>query len=154
MTPTTSHYYKGINQFYRWFRQDGLTRKCVLINAYFATMTTGFETVLKTTSDYINQEDYAFIKECIDEFNKQVNMDRAGRGFWFAWRMMMVSTMDFTAEPSRRPRSSRIFALWPIHRSFGDPLGFSCSAMRLLVLTGATKTLSRSTIVAPCCNRT
>jgi len=74
-TPTTSSYYEGMPKYYRWFRQDGLTRKCVLTNAYFATLTAGFETALEATSKDINLEDYGFVKEQIDEYNKQVNMD-------------------------------------------------------------------------------
>jgi len=76
-TPTTSRYYEGMDRNYRWFRQDGLTRKCVLTNAFFATMTAGFETVLEATSEDVDIEDYAFVKEGIDEFNKRVNLDLA-----------------------------------------------------------------------------
>ena len=76
-TPTSSSYYEGMHKYYRWFRQDARTRKCLLTNAYFATMTAGFETVLEATSDDIDVEDYAFVKEGVDEFNKNVNMDLA-----------------------------------------------------------------------------
>jgi hypothetical protein len=74
-TPTTSTYYEGMPKDYRWFRQDELVRKCVITNAYFATMTAGFETVLEPTRDDVDVEDYSFVKEEIDEFNKRVNMD-------------------------------------------------------------------------------
>jgi hypothetical protein len=46
-TPTTSVYYEGMHGDYRWFRQDELVRRCVLVNAFFATMAVGFETVLE-----------------------------------------------------------------------------------------------------------
>ena len=74
-TPTTSTYYEGMPQDYRWFRQDELIRKCVVTNSYFATMTAGFETILEATQEDVDPEDYAFVKEGIDEFNKRVNMD-------------------------------------------------------------------------------
>ncbi len=74
-TPTTSSYYEGMPEDYRWFRQDELVRKCIVTNAYFATMTAGFKTLLEPTSDDIDIEDYAFVKEGVDEFNKRVNMD-------------------------------------------------------------------------------
>jgi len=76
-TPTTSTYYEGMPEDYRWFRQDELVRKCVVTNAYFATMTAGFETVLEPTGDEVDVEDYAYVKEGVDEFNKRVNMDQA-----------------------------------------------------------------------------
>ncbi len=59
---------------YRWFRQDELVRKCVVTNAYFATMTAGFETVLEADSD-VDLGDFSFVKEGVDEFNRRVNMD-------------------------------------------------------------------------------
>ena len=73
-TRTTSTYYEGMPEGYRWFRRDELLRKCVVTNAYFATMSAGFETVLEATGD-ADPEDYAFVKERVDEFNKRVNMD-------------------------------------------------------------------------------
>ena len=73
-TRTTSTYYEGMPEGYRWFRQDELLRKCIVTNAYFATMSAGFETVLEATGD-ADPGDYAFVKERVDEFNKQVNMD-------------------------------------------------------------------------------
>jgi len=74
-TPTTSSYYEGMGEDYRWFRQDELVRKCVVTNAYFATMTTGFETVLEATRDDVDPEDYAYVKEGVDDVNKAVNLD-------------------------------------------------------------------------------
>lgn len=75
-TPTTSSYYEGMHRDYRWFRQDELVRKCIITNAYFATMTAGFETALEVTGD-ADPKDYAFVKYGVDEFNKRVNMDLA-----------------------------------------------------------------------------
>jgi len=62
-TPTTSSYYEGMPEDYRWFRQDELVRRCVLTNTYFATMTEGFETRLEATSDDVDVGDYAFVEE-------------------------------------------------------------------------------------------
>lgn len=75
-TPTTATYYEGMPEDYRWFRQDELVRKCVVTNAYFATMTAGFETVLEA-GDGVELGDYAFVKEGVDEINGRVNMDLA-----------------------------------------------------------------------------
>ena len=58
-TPTTSSYDEGMHRYYRWFRQDSFTRKCILINAYFATIAAGFETALEPTGDDVDLEDYA-----------------------------------------------------------------------------------------------
>ena len=74
-TPTTSGYYEGMNMFYRWFRQDAPTRRCIVTNAYFATMAAGFETALEPTSEGIDAGDYSFVKERVDGLNKLVNMD-------------------------------------------------------------------------------
>jgi len=74
-TPTAGSYYEGMNEDYRWFRQDELVRKCVVTNAYFATMTAGFETVLEATGDGVAAEDYAYVKEGVDGLNKAVNLD-------------------------------------------------------------------------------
>jgi hypothetical protein len=71
-TPTQSTYYQGMDQDYRWFRQDELVRKCVITNAYFATMG-GFETVLEAD----DPDQYGYVKERIDALNKALNMDLA-----------------------------------------------------------------------------
>ena len=71
-TPTSSTYYRGMNEDYWWFRQDELVRKCVVSNAYFAT-TAGYETVLEAEEP----EKYRYVKEKIDGLNKTVNMDLA-----------------------------------------------------------------------------
>jgi len=71
-TPTQSTYYQGMDQDYRWFRQDELVRKCTVTNAYFATRG-GFETVLEAD----DPEQYSYVKDKIDALNKAVNMDLA-----------------------------------------------------------------------------
>jgi hypothetical protein len=75
-TPTTSDYYAGMNEDYRWFRQDELVRKCIATNAYFATLTEGFETTLEPTSEDVDPEDYDYVKDAIDEINRKVNLDQ------------------------------------------------------------------------------
>jgi hypothetical protein len=75
-TPTTSDYYAGMNEDYRWFRQDELVRKCIATNAYFATLTEGFETTLEPTIEDVDPEDYNYIKDAIDEINRKVNLDQ------------------------------------------------------------------------------
>jgi hypothetical protein len=69
-TPTPSTYYAGMNEDYRWFRQDELVRKCIVSNAYFST-TAGYETIIEGE----NPERYTYVKEKIDELNKALNMD-------------------------------------------------------------------------------
>ena len=64
-----------MHRYYRWFRQDSFTRKCILTNAYFATMIAGFETALEAIGDDIDLKNYAYIKEGVDKHNKRVNMD-------------------------------------------------------------------------------
>jgi hypothetical protein len=61
---------------YRWFRQDELVRRCVLVNAFFATMAAGFETVLEEARPGVDAGDYEFIKEQVDAVNRRVNLDQ------------------------------------------------------------------------------
>jgi len=58
-TPTSSTYYEGMPEDYRWFRQDELVRRCVVTNAFFATMTSGFRTVLEASGEGVDPGDYA-----------------------------------------------------------------------------------------------
>jgi hypothetical protein len=62
---TRNPYYAGLNQDYRWFRQDELVRRCTQANAYFATQC-GFKT----------RSDDKQLKETVDTVNKRVNMDK------------------------------------------------------------------------------
>ena len=71
-TLTSSTYYRGMNEDYRWFRQDELVRKCIVTNALFAT-TAGYETITEAE----NPDTYSRVEEKIDELNKKVNMDLA-----------------------------------------------------------------------------
>ena len=61
---------------YRWFRQDELVRRCVLVNAFFATMAAGFETVLEAARPGVEAGDYEFVKERVDGVNRRVNLDQ------------------------------------------------------------------------------
>lgn len=76
-TPTAGSYYEGMHGDYRWFRQDELVRRCVLVNAFFATMASGFETVLEATREGVDPGDYAYVKVRVDGANKRVNLDQA-----------------------------------------------------------------------------
>ena len=76
-TPTASTYYEGMQEDYRWFRQDELVRRCVVTNALFSTMTAGFETVLEAGREGVDTADYSYVKEGVDEVNRRVNMDLA-----------------------------------------------------------------------------
>jgi len=67
-TPTSSTYYRGMNEDYRWFRQDELVRSCITANAFFSTLQ-GFET---TTEDEKSTE----LKDEIDSLNKRLNLDQ------------------------------------------------------------------------------
>jgi hypothetical protein len=68
---------------YRWFRQDELVRRCVVVNAAYATMAAGFETELESieklpdeAAELAFQEKYQFVKDYVDAANRAVNMDR------------------------------------------------------------------------------
>jgi hypothetical protein len=76
-TPTTSDYYAGMNEDYRWFRQDELIRKCIVTNAYFATLAAGFTTVIEPSGEDVKVDDFAYVKGKIDEYNRRVNLDQA-----------------------------------------------------------------------------
>ena len=69
-TPTTSTYYRGMDQNYRWFRQDELVRKCITSNAFFSTQG-GFETTIESE----DPERYHGVKQKIDAVNKRLNLD-------------------------------------------------------------------------------
>jgi hypothetical protein len=73
-TPASSTYYEGMNQDYRWFRQDEIVRRCIVANAFFSTTAAGFETVLDSEG---SPGDYSYVKERIDALNRRVNMDEA-----------------------------------------------------------------------------
>ena len=70
VTSSSDAYYAGLNQDYRWFRQDELVRKCVVTNAYYATLH-GFNTVIEAEPPGRHRD----VKEKIDAINKAVNMD-------------------------------------------------------------------------------
>jgi hypothetical protein len=72
-TPTTASWYEGMHWGYRWFRQDELVRRSVLANAYYSTLSAGFDTTLEGDGA---AEDYAYVKERIDALNARVNMDQ------------------------------------------------------------------------------
>ena len=75
-TLTGRDYYAGMNEDYRWFRQDELVRRCITTNAFYATLTEGFETVLEPTSEDVDPEDYTYVKDTIDEYNRRINLDQ------------------------------------------------------------------------------
>lgn len=76
--------YAGMKpEAYRWFRQDELVRRCVVVNSAYATMAAGFETELEPiekledeAAELAFQEKYKFVKDYVDAANRQVNMDR------------------------------------------------------------------------------
>ena len=41
-TPTSNTNYESMHPNYRWFRQDEIVRKCLITNAFFATMTADY----------------------------------------------------------------------------------------------------------------
>lgn len=67
---------------YRWFREDELVRRCIIVNASYAVMAAGFETELEPLEKLSEkdlaafQEKYQFVKEYVDAANRVVNMDR------------------------------------------------------------------------------
>lgn len=66
---------------YRWFRRDELVRRCVVVNAGFASMA-GFDTELEPVDDSLSEdqkkalaEQYKYVKVYVDQINKEVNLD-------------------------------------------------------------------------------
>jgi hypothetical protein len=80
-TPTSSKNYEGMDRNYRWFRQDELVRRCIVINAAYATMAAGFETELEPVQDMPEEkkqaflEQFKYVKDFVDEVNRKVNLD-------------------------------------------------------------------------------
>lgn len=82
-TPTGQQDYAAMDQNYRWFRQDELVRRCIVLSAMFATRAAGFETELEPVGAFETVEEkeaevekFAYVKEYIDSLNKLVNMDQ------------------------------------------------------------------------------
>ncbi len=69
----------GKNVFYgeRWFRTSELVRKCTVSNAYFSSMSAGFETELQGVNPDDDLKQYDGLKKTIDMINKRVNLDYA-----------------------------------------------------------------------------
>jgi hypothetical protein len=68
----------------RWFRRDDLVRKCIVINAAFATFSAGFDTEIEVIDNSLNDEqkqklveEFAYVKAFVDQVNRQVNFDKA-----------------------------------------------------------------------------
>jgi hypothetical protein len=68
----------------RWFRKDEKVRRCIIINSAFATLSAGFETEIESTVELKTEQEkaaftekYKFVKEYVDNINRQVNMDNA-----------------------------------------------------------------------------
>jgi hypothetical protein len=82
-TPTNSKNYEGMDRNYRWFRQDELVRRCIVINAAYATMAAGFETELEPVQDMPEEkkqaylEQFKYVKDYVDAVNRKVNLDHA-----------------------------------------------------------------------------
>jgi hypothetical protein len=76
--------YEGMKpEAYRWFRQDELVRRCIIVNAAYSTMTAGFETELEPlekledeAAELAFQEKYKFVKDYVDAANRTVNLDK------------------------------------------------------------------------------
>lgn len=78
-----SDIYGSMNKDYKVFRTDALVRRCLLSNAFFATMAGGFDTVVEATDKSLTpeqqetfQEKYAPLKSAVDEVNRAVDMDQ------------------------------------------------------------------------------
>lgn len=67
----------------RWFRRDDLVRKCIVINAAFATLSAGFDTELEAVDNSLSDdekkavsEQFNYVKAYVDQVNRQVNLDK------------------------------------------------------------------------------
>ncbi len=74
-TRTTSKSYKSMFYGERWFRQSELVRKCTISNAYFSSMSAGFETEVEAPDEKTDLSEYDDLKRKIDAINKRVNLD-------------------------------------------------------------------------------
>ena len=82
-TPTSSTNYENMDVNYRWFRQDELVRRCIVINSAYSTMVAGFETELEPVVDISDKvaraaflEKFKYVKDYVDAVNKRVNLDQ------------------------------------------------------------------------------
>lgn len=83
VSPAEQKYYESMDVNYRWFRQDELVRRCIVINSAYATMTEGFETELEPIGQEFKSdeekaaflEQFKYVKEYVDAVNKRVNLD-------------------------------------------------------------------------------
>lgn len=75
-TETTSTQYAQMNDYYREYRRDSLTRACIDMIAWVTT-SKGFETRLEPVGEMSEAEleKFAALKEKVDAVNKLVNMD-------------------------------------------------------------------------------
>jgi hypothetical protein len=67
----------------RWFRRDDKVRKCIVLNAAFATFAAGFDTELQPIDETLTEEqktkllnEFAYVKAYVDGINRKVNLDR------------------------------------------------------------------------------
>lgn len=82
-TPTDNKQYESMDPNYRWFRQDELVRRCIVINSAYVTMAAGFETELEPVKEVADEkeraaflEQYKYVKDFVDTVNKRVNLDQ------------------------------------------------------------------------------
>jgi hypothetical protein len=69
---------------YRWYRQDELVRRCIVINAAYAAMASGFSTKLEPVekaemseeAQKVFLEKYRYVKAFVDATNAKVNLDQ------------------------------------------------------------------------------
>jgi hypothetical protein len=68
---------------YRWFRQDEMVRRCIIINAAVSMMSAGFETEIEPLEKLHEEqlpafkEKYQSVKDYVDAVNRVVNLDQA-----------------------------------------------------------------------------
>jgi hypothetical protein len=80
---STTNYESWKPEGYRWFRQDEMVRRCIIINAAFSMMSAGFETELEPTEKVSEEqvpafrEKYRKVKDYVGAVNKAVNLDQA-----------------------------------------------------------------------------
>lgn len=80
---SSTHYESWKPESYRWFRQDELVRRCIVINAAISMMSAGFETEIEPIQKVSEAELPAFkekyqpVKDYVDAVNAKVNLDEA-----------------------------------------------------------------------------
>jgi hypothetical protein len=102
--------YESMPENMRWFRQDELVRRCIVINAAFASMAAGFQTQLElfkksgnAAADEAALKDFEYVKEFVDAVNAKVNLDEVLFVAQIKRSIFGRAGFDIVSEPNGAP---------------------------------------------------